>query len=54
MAALKTLPAEFVRMEDRLVAAIENNKIKPWPIVSALAGVVMVALALFAVIYGGR
>ena len=51
-AALKVLPAEFIRMEDRLVAAIEKNAPKsPWPAVSAITGAVAFLFVLAAAIY---
>lgn len=55
MAEVKTVLASLPSMEQRLIKAIEENKPKsPWPAVSALAGLVGVALVLAAAIYGGR
>lgn len=52
VAALRLLPNEVRRMEDRLVEAIKANGPKPiWPVVGGLASVMMVLMALFALIY---
>lgn len=50
--ALRLLPAEMRRMEDRLVSAIQEARPKsPWPAVSALAAVLGVFLVIAAAIY---
>jgi hypothetical protein len=53
VAALRLLPTEIRRMEDRLVAAIEANRPRsPWPAVSAMAAVLAVVLIVSAALYG--
>lgn len=64
VAALRLLPAEMRRMEDRITSEnkasedrirseIRDNKPKsPWPAVSALAAVLAVVLVIAAAIYG--
>lgn len=53
VAALRLLPDEMRRMEERLVKAIEAVKPRsPWPAVSALAGALGVFLVIAAALYG--
>lgn len=53
LAALKLLPAEMRRMEDRLVTEIRDTKPKPpWAAVSAVVAAVGLILIIAAAIYG--
>jgi len=52
IAALRLLPKEIQRMEDRLVEAIAKAKPNPWPIVAAMAAVAAVLLAVASQLYG--
>lgn len=50
-AVLETLPDTMRQMESRLVAAIQENKLKPWPAVGALCSVMIVLMGVFALLY---
>lgn len=52
VAALRELPQNMQRMEDRLINAISASKVNLWPAVSGIVAIIAVVLVIAGAIYG--